>query len=315
VHRGDLGDDQHGTTGGRLRRRRCAGRQRPPGSQVVSIAEHHPRRRHPAAQQRRTVSGARSSTRASRSGQVCECPSATHSRLGELYRRAGGVAGPVRRRGAGQRMSRLAAFTGSHDGRGRHGAGVVHLRLAAPASARAAAPRRRCEHALRSGPSSGSPVKNGRHATALAGVVVPQERTPRLRLAQLGEQLRPAHRLEPARRTHVAAEFFVDGNGQRYTSPTGRSWQTTRPGRTVQPGQRLTIGGQVEERVASQHAVTAATAIRRAGAAVPRRVQLVQRRARRTGLAGDRSCAPNWSDGFELSSWSTFAGHHDVILG
>ena len=72
----------------------------------------------------------------------------------------------------------------------------------------------------------------------------------------VGEQVRRApHAVNPpSARTLPARKFSWIANGHAYTSPTGSMRQTTRSGATeVQPGQRVSVAGQVEERVAGKH--------------------------------------------------------------
>ena len=112
-----------------------------------------------------------------------------------------------------------------------------------------------------SGPSSGSPVKN------FAAMQPPRQasyapagpaRAAALRLAQRPEQLGlPPDRGEPARRAHVAGQEGVVDGERAGVDVADRVDQADHPAGAaqVEPRQRLPVPGQVEERVAGQHAL------------------------------------------------------------
>jgi len=227
-------------------------RQRPPGSQVrLDRPEHHPRRRHPArtAPDRSAAPGRQ--PRAHAAGASCECQRYALTTGRALPRRAGWRRrpGPAAGRRASAMVTGWRAFTREYAGAGRHGAGVSTQTRQHQRVARAASARRRCRARTPVRPVQRQPGEElGRHATALAGVVVPADGTPRRSAAGA------------ARRTTRSPHTVWNPPGNARCRPgSSRGWrtgrrtrrppvirQTTRPARTGSARAALTIGGQVK---------------------------------------------------------------------
>ena len=132
-------------------------------------------------------------------------------------------------------------------------------------------------------------------------------------LAQLEEQVRVLpDLLETARRAHVAGQELLVDRERAGVHVADRVDQAHHPPRAaqVQPGQRLPVGREVEERVAGQHALAARDqpvvelALLRGSGCSSSHTSAPRPDGRSRVI---RSCAPNLSAmALNSSSWSTF---------